>query len=153
MGWKKTTLSRAMRLFFLLLTHFRLNKPPHYIVEELGKVHAVSISDQAMWFQYTYKKMAKLFANSGDRDQTLQNLGLHCSLVTLSGVSRLKWVKMHCPILKYCHTVIMMCIFLFFRLRHLLRKLQKEEVSKEDLQKNLEYAAQVLETVYIDETR
>ncbi|XP_053385737.1 dual specificity calcium/calmodulin-dependent 3',5'-cyclic nucleotide phosphodiesterase 1C-like [Mercenaria mercenaria] len=39
------------------------------------------------------------------------------------------------------------------RLKHIVRKLQKEEVSKEDLLKNLEYAAQVLETVYIDETR
>ena len=44
-------------------------------------------------------------------------------------------------------------LYVFFRLRHLLRKIQKEEVSKDDLQKNLEYAAQVLETVYIDETR
>lgn len=39
------------------------------------------------------------------------------------------------------------------RLRHIVRKLQKEDISKEDLLKNLEYAAQVLETVYIDETR
>ncbi|XP_060557678.1 dual specificity calcium/calmodulin-dependent 3',5'-cyclic nucleotide phosphodiesterase 1A-like isoform X4 [Ruditapes philippinarum] len=39
------------------------------------------------------------------------------------------------------------------RLKHIVRKLQKEDVSKEDLLKNLEYAAQVLETVYIDETR
>ncbi|XP_052235980.1 dual specificity calcium/calmodulin-dependent 3',5'-cyclic nucleotide phosphodiesterase 1A-like isoform X4 [Dreissena polymorpha] len=39
------------------------------------------------------------------------------------------------------------------RLKHIVRKLQKEEISKEDLLKNLEYAAQVLETVYIDETR
>lgn len=45
-------------------------------------------------------------------------------------------------------------IFLtFYRLRHLVRRLQKEDISKEDLQKNLEYAASVLETVYIDETR
>lgn len=39
------------------------------------------------------------------------------------------------------------------RLRNLIRRLQKEDISKEDLQKNLEYAASVLETVYIDETR
>ncbi|XP_052814491.1 uncharacterized protein LOC128241542 isoform X5 [Mya arenaria] len=38
------------------------------------------------------------------------------------------------------------------RLKHIVRKLQKEDISKEDLLKNLEYAAQVLETVYIDET-
>ena len=41
--------------------------------------------------------MAKLFANSGDPDQMLQNvasdLGLHCLPITLFGVSRLKWVK------------------------------------------------------------
>ncbi|XP_033727876.1 calcium/calmodulin-dependent 3',5'-cyclic nucleotide phosphodiesterase 1A-like isoform X2 [Pecten maximus] len=39
------------------------------------------------------------------------------------------------------------------RLRHILRRLQKEDISREDLQRNLEYAASVLETVYIDETR
>ena len=43
--------------------------------------------------------MAKLFANSGDPDQMPHNvasdLGLHCLPVTLSGVSRLQWVKQH----------------------------------------------------------
>ena len=41
--------------------------------------------------------MAKLFANSGDPDQTLHSvasdLGLHCLPDTLLGVSRLQWVK------------------------------------------------------------
>ena len=41
--------------------------------------------------------MAKLFANSGDPDQTLHSvasdLGLHCLSITLLGVSRLQWVK------------------------------------------------------------
>ena len=41
--------------------------------------------------------MAKLFANSGDPDQTphsaASDLGLHCLPVTLSRVSRLQWVK------------------------------------------------------------
>ena len=41
--------------------------------------------------------MAKLFANSGDPDQTLRSaasdLGLHCLPVTLLRVSRLQWVK------------------------------------------------------------
>lgn len=41
----------------------------------------------------------------------------------------------------------------FLRLRHLLRRIQKDDISKQDLQKNIEYAASVLETVYIDETR
>ncbi len=39
------------------------------------------------------------------------------------------------------------------RLRKLLQKAQTEELAKEDLIKNLQYAAAVLETVYIDETR
>ena len=41
--------------------------------------------------------MAKLFANSGDPDQTprsaASDLGLHCSPITLLQVSRLQWVK------------------------------------------------------------
>ena len=41
--------------------------------------------------------MAKLFANSGDPDQTprsaASDLGLHCLPVTLLRVSRLQWVK------------------------------------------------------------
>ena len=41
--------------------------------------------------------MAKLFANSGDPDQTphsaASNLGLHCLPITLLQVSRLQWVK------------------------------------------------------------
>ena len=41
--------------------------------------------------------MAEVFANSEDPDQTLHSaasdLGLHCLPNTLSGVSRLQWVK------------------------------------------------------------
>ena len=41
--------------------------------------------------------MAKLFANSGDPDQTprsvASDLGLHCLPVTLLRVSRLQWVN------------------------------------------------------------
>ena len=41
--------------------------------------------------------MAKLFANSGDPDQTphsaASDLGLHCLPVTLLRISRLQWVK------------------------------------------------------------
>ena len=41
--------------------------------------------------------MAKLFANSGDPDQTprsaASDLGLHCLPITLLRVSRLQWVK------------------------------------------------------------
>ena len=42
--------------------------------------------------------MAKLFANSGDPEQTphsaASDLGLHCLPSTLLRVSRLQWVKM-----------------------------------------------------------
>ena len=41
--------------------------------------------------------MTKLFANSGDPDQTpcsaLSDLGLHCLPITLLWVSQLQWVK------------------------------------------------------------
>lgn len=44
--------------------------------------------------------------------------------------------------------------FLFaFRLRCLLRQLQKGEISADLLQKNLKFAARVLEAVFIDETK
>ena len=50
-----------------------------------------------MRFRYSYRKKAKLFANSGDPDQTphsaASDLGLHCLPVTHLGVSRLQWVN------------------------------------------------------------
>ena len=50
-----------------------------------------------MRFTYSLRKMAKLFANSGDPDQTprsaASDLGLHCLPSTLLRVSRLQWVK------------------------------------------------------------
>ena len=50
-----------------------------------------------MRFTYSSKKMAKLFANSGDPDQTprsaASDLGLHCLPITLLWVSRLQWVN------------------------------------------------------------
>ncbi|NWI58660.1 PDE1C phosphodiesterase, partial [Calyptomena viridis] len=52
------------------------------------------------------------------------------------------------PISLYQHFV-----FLFFRLRSLVKQLERGEASVVDLKKNLEYAATVLESVYIDETR
>ncbi|PVD38072.1 hypothetical protein C0Q70_00683 [Pomacea canaliculata] len=39
------------------------------------------------------------------------------------------------------------------RLRMIARRIEKEEIPKDDLKRNLEYAASVLENVYIDETR
>ena len=49
-----------------------------------------------MCFRHTKRRMAKLFANSGDADQkphsAASDQGLHCLPVTLFGVSRIKWV-------------------------------------------------------------
>lgn len=45
-------------------------------------------------------------------------------------------------------------IFIFFhRLRCLVKQLEKGDINVVDLKKNIEYAASVLEAVYIDETR
>uniref|UniRef100_A0A8C5T682 Phosphodiesterase n=1 Tax=Malurus cyaneus samueli TaxID=2593467 RepID=A0A8C5T682_9PASS len=54
------------------------------------------------------------------------------------------------PILLYTNQIF---VFLFFRLRSLVKQLERGEASVTDLKKNLEYAATVLESVYIDETR
>ena len=48
-------------------------------------------------YRYFYRKTAKLFANSGDPDQTphsavSDHLGLPCLQITCLGVSRLQWV-------------------------------------------------------------
>ena len=37
--------------------------------------------------------MAKLFVNSGDLDQMVSDLSLHCLPITLLQVSLLQWVK------------------------------------------------------------
>ena len=48
-----------------------------------------------MRFTYSKRKMAELFATSGDPDQAprsvASDLGLHCLQITLLGVSRLQW--------------------------------------------------------------
>ena len=50
-----------------------------------------------MRFIYFQRKMAKLFANSGDLDQTPRSaesdLALHCLPIALQRVSRLQWVN------------------------------------------------------------
>ena len=50
-----------------------------------------------MKFTYSYRKMAKLFENSGDPDQmphsATSDLALHCLPVILLRVSRLQWDK------------------------------------------------------------
>lgn len=47
----------------------------------------------------------------------------------------------------------MKALFLGCRLRCLVKQLERGEASLVDLKKNLEYAASVLESVYIEETR
>lgn len=49
--------------------------------------------------------------------------------------------------------LIELCLFFLPRLRSLVKQLERGEASVVDLKKNLEYAATVLESVYIDETR
>ena len=53
-----------------------------------------------MRFRYSKRKMAKLFANSEDPDQTPHStgsdMGLHYLPITLLGVSQLQWVN-YCP--------------------------------------------------------
>ena len=50
-----------------------------------------------MRLRYSKRKMAELFANSGDPNQrtrfSASDLGLHCLPTTLLEVSRLQWVK------------------------------------------------------------
>ena len=50
-----------------------------------------------MRFRYSLRRMAEVFANSEDSDQTprsaASDLGLHCLVNTLLRVSRLQWVK------------------------------------------------------------
>ena len=50
-----------------------------------------------MRYSYFQRKMAEVFANSEDPDQTprfaASDLGLHCLPITLLVVSRLQWVN------------------------------------------------------------
>ena len=59
--------------------------------------------------------MAKLFANSGDPDQTphsgASDLGLHCLPITLLWVSRLQWVKV--PITTTADNIVKLFFFFF----------------------------------------
>ena len=77
-----------------LLIHFRLNKLPQlYILNESNfNFRYVRLCDLVF-----LEKTAKLFANSGDTDQTpriaASDLGLRCLPVTLLEASRLKWVN------------------------------------------------------------
>ena len=76
------------------LIHCRLNRLAHTI----NWKNPISIfSRLAMRFRYSYRKKAKLFANSEDPDQmphsVASDLGLHCLPITLLGVYGLQRVK------------------------------------------------------------
>ena len=68
--------------------------------------------------------MAKLFANSGDPDQTphsaASDLGLHCLPVTLLRVSRLQWVNAN-----YMKMILGYFFLFFHESIHFLRELDK----------------------------
>ena len=58
--------------------------------------------------------MAKLFANSGDPDQTpcsvASGLGLHCLPITLLGFPRLQWVNNNVNVtLKLIYRIVLVC--------------------------------------------
>lgn len=52
-----------------------------------------------------------------------------------------------------CVQKMYIVISFYFRLRCLVKQLERGEINVSDLKKNIEYAASVLEAVYIDETR
>ena len=56
--------------------------------------------------------MVELFANNGDPDSAVSDLGLHCLPVTLLRVARLQWVKATSKICSRRHSRIFV-IFIF----------------------------------------
>ena len=75
------------------LTHCILNRLSHTIYWK-SPISVLGMSGCEVYF---LRKKAKLFANSGDPDQTprsaASDLGLHCLPITLLRVSQLQWVK------------------------------------------------------------
>ena len=85
---------RLIWVFAVCLTHCILNRLSHTIYWK----SRISILGKSSFEIYIFlEKMAKLFANSGDPDQTPHSaesdLGLHCLPFTLLRVSRLQWVN------------------------------------------------------------
>ena len=74
------------------LTHFRLNIFSHSLYRKNFNFRYVGLCD----LDISSEKLAKLFANSGDPDQTsysvVSDLGMPCLSVAILGVSRLIWV-------------------------------------------------------------
>lgn len=62
-------------------------------------------------------------------------------------------IKWHLKYIKFEKQNWIKLLFSSHRLRSLVKQLERGEASVVDLKKNLEYAATVLESVYIDETR
>ena len=82
-------------IILILLTHCILNRLSHTMYWK----NPISILGTSRYEIYIFlEKMAKLFANGGDPDQTprsaASDLGLHCLPITLLRVSRLHWVKL-----------------------------------------------------------
>ena len=96
------------------LTHFRLDKFVHAIYWR-SPILILLMSGYA--FLIFLKKMAELFANSVNPDQTphsaASDLDLHCLLITLLGVSRLKVVNKTLPLCFELLTVKEVVLILF----------------------------------------
>lgn len=60
---------------------------------------------------------------------------------------------MELSLLGYKNSIPLVVSHFANRLRCLVKQLEKGDVNVVDLKKNIEYAASVLEAVYIDETR
>ena len=82
-----------------------------------------------MRLRYYYRRMAKLFANSGDPDQTphsvASDLGLHCLTITLLRVSGIQWIKRQ-------------FIIRWFTIQDSLKVVTKSVVSKQKCIDNIE---------------
>ena len=85
----------TLMLIIIKIVYCRLNRRFLYILEESNfNFRYVRLWDLDI---IRREKMAQLFANSGDPDQTprsvASDLGLHCLRITLLRVSRLQWVN------------------------------------------------------------
>ena len=87
-----STLFCCSFVIICILTHCILNRHSH-TMNWKGPISIVGTSGCETYI-FLKKKMTKLFANSGDPDQTprsaASDLGLHCLQITLLGVSRLQ---------------------------------------------------------------
>ena len=91
--FRRTAVRKASSIDHFNITHCILNRLSHTIYWKSPILGAPSYEI----LHIPREKMAKLFANSGDPDQTprsaASDLGLHCLLIILLRASRLQWVK------------------------------------------------------------